>query len=65
MSYTSTIIDGRITSRIDRLAPERCQQCHYKGASLAPSANGKLVCSKCEPAGWAATSSRLARTQGT
>lgn len=50
MSYT--ICDGRITSRLDRLVPERCQQCHYKGASLAPNGTGALVCSVCDPDGW-------------
>lgn len=50
MSYQ--FIDGRITSRIDRLAPERCQLCDYRGASLAPNATGKLVCSMCDPDGW-------------
>lgn len=50
MSYT--ICDGRITSRADRLAPERCQQCGYRGASLAPNGTGALVCSVCDPTGW-------------
>lgn len=49
---THQLIDGRITNRADQLAPERCQQCHYKGASLAPDATGALVCSQCGPAGW-------------
>lgn len=50
MSYT--IRDGRITSPADRLAPERCQHCRYKGASLAPNATGQLTCSLCDPDGW-------------
>ncbi|RIT59364.1 hypothetical protein [Mycobacteroides abscessus] len=50
MSYT--ICDGRITSRADRLAPERCQRCGYRGASLAPNATGQLTCSLCDPTGW-------------
>ncbi|SKZ61160.1 hypothetical protein [Mycobacteroides abscessus] len=45
------IIDARITSRADRLAPERCQQCRYKGASLAPNHTGQLTCSLCDPTG--------------
>ncbi|AMT69284.1 MULTISPECIES: hypothetical protein [Mycobacteroides] len=49
---THQLIDGRITSRADRLAPERCQRCGYRGASLAPNANGRLTCSLCDPTGW-------------
>ncbi|SKQ83635.1 Uncharacterised protein [Mycobacteroides abscessus subsp. abscessus] len=48
---THRFIDGRITSRIDQLAPERCQHCRYKGASLAPNATGQLTCSLCDPTG--------------
>lgn len=50
MSYT--ICDGRITSIADQRAPERCQRCGYRGASLAPNATGTLVCSLCDPDGW-------------
>lgn len=50
MSYT--VCDGRITSRTDRLAPERCQRCGYRGASLAPNDHGQLTCSLCDPDGW-------------
>lgn len=49
---TYQLIDGRITSRADQRAPERCQQCRYKGASLAPNATGQLTCSLCDPTGW-------------
>lgn len=50
MSYR--FIDGRITSCADQLAPERCQQCGYRGASLAPNDSGRLTCSLCDPGGW-------------
>lgn len=53
MSYT--ICDGRITSIADQRAPERCQRCGYRGASLAPNATGTLVCSLCDPDGWDVT----------
>ncbi|SHW96634.1 hypothetical protein [Mycobacteroides abscessus] len=46
------LIDGRISSRADQLAPERCQRCGYRGASLAPNGTGALVCSLCDPDGW-------------
>lgn len=52
---THQIIDGRITSRADRIAPERCWSCGYRGASLAPNHNGQLTCSLCDPDGWDVT----------
>lgn len=44
--------DGRWFNWADRVDPERCQLCGYRGAAVAPNAAGVLTCSICDPNGW-------------
>jgi hypothetical protein len=53
MSIHMTISDGRWRTCADKVWPERCQGCGYRGASLAQTdPSGKytgLHCSQCAP----------------